>query len=425
MVKKIVTFIHFYNNHLLPGDRVKMIQEKKLKSIIHHAYKTAPFYKALMDQAGVSPDDIQKPADLVRVPTITKDDIQKNFDQCISCRYDVDRCFLKTTSGSSGKMLRVLWDDYNFLSRVMLYYRVYAMAGYTAFKKLLFFLPEIDDPGFSFGLFRQKGMTLDRSFEEIRRLLLDYKPDILSIYPSYAIDLAEYLDEEDIEKIGLEAISLNSEMVMVSDRSFIEEKYRCPAYEEYSSVELGPIAAMCNHKGMHIFSDNVILEILDSEGNPVPSGERGEVTLTGLNSYAMPFIRYRIGDFSRILEESCTCGSSFPLLGQIEGRKDDFFITSENRHIPAWMIYEVVERPLLKFGVKSMVLSDFYIVQREHNLADFYYVKGRDFTSEYLDDLTKKSRDLFGQSFTMRITELDEIDRVKTVKRKYIHSEIN
>ncbi len=425
MIDRINAYFHFHNNHLRPCAYVKEFQDRKLRKMIEHAYGTSGFYRDLMERAGVRPGEISTVSDLRRMPTVTKDDIQENFNSIISRKYDPEKCIVRTTSGSSGKMLRVLWDDFNFLSRLLLYYRAFTMIGYTPFKKLVYFLPVVEDAGFTFGLFRQKGMTLDRPFEEVREFLLKYRPHILSIYPSYAADLAAFLSDDDVKKIGLQAISLNSEMILSNDRSLIEEKYRCPVYEEYSCVEAGVIAGMCRCKGMHVFSDNVVVEILDSAGNPAGPDERGEVVLTALNSFAMPLIRYRIGDISSLSGETCQCGSGMPLLGRIEGRKDDFFLLEGGRRVPAWMIYEAIERPLHGYGDESLVLSDFYLVQRGRDRADFYFVKGPHFSRDYVNDMMVRSRDLFGPGFTLKVTELDDIERVKAVKRKYIHSEIN
>jgi phenylacetate-CoA ligase len=294
------------------------------------------------------------------------------------------------------------------------------MTGYNPFRRALYFSYESDDVGFTFGLFRNKHLYLYQSFEETKEVLLRYKPYIISMYPSYALDLGKHLTEEDIAYMDIKAISLNSEIILPKDKARISKIYKCPVYEEYSTVETGMIASSCKCGGMHIFTDNVVLEILDDNNNPVAPGERGEVVLTTLNSYAMPFIRYRIGDCASILPYMCACGSPFPLLGFIEGRNDDAFIMSDGTRIPAWKIYEIVERPLA-ISSNKQILYDFYIVQRDYNLADFYYVKGPDFKQTYINSLLAKSKDMFGPDFTLRINEVDNIERVKSVKRKYIH----
>jgi phenylacetate-CoA ligase len=424
MIDKFIALHHFRNNHRMSAERVRELQNSKLRTMIIHAYAASPFYRDLMDRSGVGPSDISVVEDLKKLPTLDKADIQKNFNMFLSTVHNPGQCYVRTTSGSSGKMLRVVWDEYNFFSRFLLFYRAFSMIGYNPFKKMVYFLPSVEDPGFTFGLYRQRGVNLDMPFDRVREFLLEYRPHILSLYPSYALDLSSHLSDDDIARIGIEAISLNSEMILDKDRALIEERYRCPVYDEYSCVETGVIASMCKDRGMHIFSDNVIVEILDTGGNPVAPGERGEVVLTALNSFAMPFIRYRIGDISCLSGRACPCGSGMPLLGKIDGRKDDCFTLDRNRHVPAWTIYEAIERPLHRYGDERLVLSDFYLVQRSTDLAEFYYVRGPQFDDEYLPAMIERSRELFGPGFNLRVTELDNIDRVKSVKRKYIHSEI-
>ena len=276
-----------------------------------------------MDKAGLKPEHINCADDLQIIPPVSKSHIQNEYDSFISNSFSNQDCLIRTTSGSSGKMLRVIWDQDNFWSRFSLAYRAFSMIGYSPVKKLVYFLPVYENAGFTFGLFRNLPLSFDRPLEEVIKILIKYKPHILSIYPSYAIDLGKHLTDRDIEMMGIKAISLNSEMILAQEVSRIQDIYKCPVYEEYSSVEIGMIASMCRDRGMHIFSDNVILEILDRDEKPLPPGEVGEVTLTALNSFGMPFIRYRIGDFSSIREETCACGSAFPLLNRIEGRKDD------------------------------------------------------------------------------------------------------
>ncbi len=406
-------------------EKLAEFRDLRLHRMIRHAYKTTPFYKNLMDQAKVKPADIRTEKDLLKLPPVTKTDIQENYDSIVSSAFKEEDCLVRTTSGSSGKMLRVLWETDSFWNRLAMYYRCLSMIGYSPFKKLLYFLPVPEKSGFTFGLFRQMGLEPKTPFEEIRKHLLSFKPDILAIYPSYALDLSNFLSRDDIKKIGIEAISLNSEMILPHDRADIERKFNCKAYDEYSSVEMGFIASMCRKRKNHVFTDNVILEILDDDGHPVRPGERGEIVLTSLTNYAMPFIRYRIGDYSHFPGNSlCSCGLPFPVIGPIEGRKDDSFTLLGGTKIPAWKIYEAVERPLEEFGMDKLVLTDFYMVQKKQDLADFFYVKGPDFSDSYLTMLHQGLDNLFGHHLKVNVAETDNIDRVKTVKRKYIHREV-
>ncbi len=421
MINKFKTLFEINSRCKISRQELREIQFNKLQKVIWHAYNTTTFYHKRMQEAGVHPRDLQSLQDLSKFPTITKSEVQANYQDIVSKHYSEKDCKIRNTSGSSGKILKVLWEPKNFWIRLCSYYRSLSMIGYNPFKKLLYFLPTPENPGFNLGLFRQMGLELDLSFDRIKKQLLDFKPHIMGIYPSHAMELGNYLTDQDIANTGIEAISLNSEMILPRDKAYIENRFGCPAYDEYSSVEMGFIASMCKHKGMHVFSDNVVLEILGPNGEAAVPGERGEIVLTSLTNFAMPFIRYRIKDYSCFVEGECGCGMPFPLIGPIEGRKDDSFLLENGNTVPAWKIYELVERPLEEYSDDKWIVTDFYLEQKDKNLADFYYVKGYDFDPEYLRKLNKGIKSLMGENFNLRLHETRNIERVKTGKRKYIH----
>lgn len=425
IAKKIKKFTEVRSYRSMTPEQLAPLRNERLRAMVHHAYTTTDLYKELMDKVGIKPLDIQTVEDLRHLPTITKSDVQERYSEAISRQFSEEECRVRSTSGSSGKMLRVLWEPESFWNRICMYYRCLSMIGYTPFKKLLYFLPTPEKTGFTFGLFRQKGLELGLPFHEIRKELLTFKPDIMAIYPSYAVDLGRSLSRDDVRKIGIKAISLNSEVILPHERAEIERLFNCPTYDEYSSVEMGFIASMCSNHRMHLFTDNVILEILDDQGNPAKVGERGEIVVTSLTNFAMPFLRYRIGDYSHFIgDQECPCGSTFPAIGPIEGRKDDSFTLANGTVVPAWQIYEAVERPLEEFGMDKMVLSDFFLVQKKFDQAEFFYVKGPDYQEEYLSQLQEGIDDLFDSNLHITIQETDDIDRIKTVKRKYIHCDL-
>jgi phenylacetate-CoA ligase len=407
-------------------EALSSFRNQRLQKVVAHAYESTAFYRERMDDAGLKPSDIRTAQDIVHLPIISRTEIQEHHSQVISNRFTEKDYVVRTTSGSSGKMLRVLYEKDNLWTRICMYYRCMSMIGYTPFQKLLYFLPTPEKTGFTLGLFRQMGLDPGTPFDEIRKHLLAFRPDIMAIYPSYAVSLGNYLSPDDIRRIGIKAISLNSEMILARDRAEIERVFNCPTYDEYSSVEIGYIASMCKERRMHGFTDSLVLEILDDQDNPCQPGEKGNVVLTSLINYAMPFLRYRMGDVASVLDsEPCPCGSPFPMLGPVEGRKDDSFILTDGTGIPAWKIYDIVERPLERYGMDKLVLSDFYLVQKAKDLAHFYYVKGPDFNGGYLNTLRRGIDGLFKNEITVNLHETDNIDRVKSVKRKYIHREIS
>ena len=403
-------------------NELKLLSNTRLRTIIRHAYKTTVFYKNLMDKAGVKPDDIKGTDDLSLLPSVSKKEIIAHSQDIISSLFFEEDCLIKTTSRSPGKSLKVLLEADSARNILSAQYRGLELNGFGPGKKLAHSLqiPE------NFDLFRHIHIETGMPFEETRKRILEFKPDTLAISPSYAIGLGKVLSDDDIKKIGIESISLHSEVLFPQDRSDIERKFKCRTYNTYSSVETGSIAGMCDNSNMHVFNDNIVMEIIDSQGNPTLPGERGEIVLTSLTNFSMPFIRFRIGDFSYFTEEQlCSCGLPFPIIGPIEGRKDDSFRLENGKKVPAWKIYEAIEKPLEEFGMDKRVLSDFYLVQESTTNAILYYVKGPDFHENQLKKLQMGIENLFGMDLNIDIDETRNIGRMKTVKRKYIHCELN
>ncbi len=397
-------------------------KEKKITDLIHYAYNNTLFYKDWFDSHRINPHDIKNISDFSLIPPIKREHIQNHFESFISEKASLDRCLIRTTSGSTGTVIKVAWDRMNFWTRVLLFYRAFTMIGYTPFKKITYFLPVTEDTGWNFGLFRNLPVSTATGLKDAAEQIKSFRPHIISVYPSYALDLAEYLSSELTGSYTPEAISLNSEMVYPHDEKRIKELYGCEVYQEYSTVETGMIAAMCKKRNMHIFSDNIHLEILDDDNRPLPPGQTGNVVITPLNNPAMPLIRYSIGDLASIESHECSCGLPFPVLGKIHGRKDDSLQLSNGGRISPWKIYEIIERPLDNLMDDKIALNDFYLIQKRKSEASLYYTKGPDFSDEYIKNLEFKWNNLIGNECSLQIIEQETIRKEKNAKRKYIHS---
>jgi phenylacetate-CoA ligase len=321
-------------------------------------------------------------------------------------------------------MLSVYWEERSLSTRLAMAYRVYAMIGYGPLRKLTYFLPTVEDAGFNLGLFRHQGLELGIPLPEIRRRLLAFRPDVLAGYPSFLRDLGEALSAEEIAALGLRAISVNSEVSTPAERQALAMRFGCPVYNEYSCVETGMIAAECREHRMHQLTDNVYLEVVHEDGSPCAAGETGDVVLTSLTNFAMPFVRYRIGDQASLLAESrpCACGRSFPALGAVIGRQDESLTLPSGRRLRPWQIYEVVERPLEVRGCHLEIVREFHLQQERADQLCFRYLRGRDFAESYLDEVRRGLETLLGGEMELRIECVDSLRREGRRKRRYIQT---
>jgi phenylacetate-CoA ligase len=155
---------------------------------------------------------------------------------------------------------------------------------------------------------------------------LSYKPRYLYGYVSMLEAFANHVARRghDPAALGLRAIVTTSEVLAPTQRRLIAGVFRVPVQNEYGCGEMGPIAYSCEQDSLHVMSESVLAEVLDSSGAPVAPGETGELVLTDLNNRAMPLVRYRVGDLAVQASSSCSCGRGFPTLEKVWGRAYDF-----------------------------------------------------------------------------------------------------
>jgi phenylacetate-CoA ligase len=160
---------------------------------------------------------------------------------------------------------------------------------------------------------------------------LESKPTVLIGNPTALLLLAKFVNESQARpKVSL-IISM-SDQLLSEERNRLTSIFGTNVYDFYGSNEIGSIAAECEEQvGHHVSSENVIVEIVGTNGAAVSRGQIGSVVITDLNNYTMPLIRYKIGDLSSLLDDECPCGRGLPLLGPIEGRITDVIVTPDGR----------------------------------------------------------------------------------------------
>lgn len=341
-LKDIYYLSKIWRNPRTPFKDIKNLQLKKLKSLLNHAYTHSGFYHDKFRQAGIHPDDINSLQDLSKIPLTTKEELM-DATQVVAQNIPSSQHQIITTSGSTGKKLKIVHSA-DFISfNIALFYRTYFHWGMRPFKKLSYIrytpLSESELYSSTEKYFMEK-LGIAQFFyistflepEKQLELLWKQRPHILVGHPPDLVMLAKTARATS-KKLQFEFIGSNSELLTQKERDYIEETFSCPVYNEYSSLEVGYIARDCREQRMHLVSDSVIVEFL-KDGEPVAPGEKGDVVVTLLFNTAMPFIRYNQGDVASLSEEKCECGITFPVMDVIEGRKDDFLVLPSGREVP-------------------------------------------------------------------------------------------
>lgn len=317
-----------------PKERVRAWQDEKLRTVVRIAYEETQFYRQLYDAAGVKPADIQTTDDLPKLPTVSKNMLRAAYPSGCT-RASITRFTELFTSGSTGMPFAVRVDSESL----------------SAARALMFLRAQFS--GWRIGdAHLQTGMTLERgavryvkdlalrceyvsAFDLSDRVIDDYLQRIMDKGIEYIMGYAAslYLMAERAARRGLNvrlkgAVSWGDNM-FPAYRQRIESQFGCRVTDTYGCSEGIQMAAQCGaeHGGYHIFAPHVVVELVNG-GQPVPTGEIGEVVLTRLTPGAMPFIRYEIGDLARASRlGECTCGRTWPMLQNVEGRSSNVVLT--------------------------------------------------------------------------------------------------
>lgn len=304
---------------------IEDIRWPRLKRLIQHAYSIVPVYAAHYGALGVSPSDIQSKMDLPLLPPISKEDFKTYAARNIDCRAQnvpESRGWAGTTSGSTGEPFRYFLDSAYDVERTALRYRNWTRIGIDPFSPKIFCAPE----GARFSM--PNLISIHPHFirarkEEYTRLIKCSRAKVICGFPLLVFDLLWMLAEERVPNIIFEKAMLIGHSVAPGIRSFLKDRFQCDAFEYYGAGETGPIAVECELRtALHIQEENVIVEIVDDNGVPVPDGTAGRVLITCLSNEFMPLIRYDIGDMGLILPGACKCGRKLRRM-VVEGRSGE------------------------------------------------------------------------------------------------------
>ncbi len=262
--------------------------------------------------------------------------------------------------------------------------------------------------------FEMSEENIDFFIKEIRSL----RPKMLFGYPSALAHIAFHAEKRSIrmDDLGIKVAFVTSERLYGHQQQKIQNIFGCPVANGYGGRDTGFIAHQCPDGGMHITAEDIIVEIVDSEGNVLPAGEAGEIVVTHLATKDFPFIRYRTGDVAVLSNRTCACGRGLPLLQDIQGRTTDFIIAQDGTVLHGLaLIYVLRDLP----GIRS-----FKIIQENLDQVKILIVKDAEYqeASEFLIQTEFKKR--LGESVDIDIKYKNRIDREKSGKFRYVISKV-
>ncbi len=406
---------------------LKELQLSKLCQLLTHAQTHVPYYRELFEEIGFKAENMRSITDLTRIPFLDKSKIRANTE-ALKSEIAQDLASFDT-GGSSGEPLIF------YIGKRRISHDVAAKWRATRWWGVDIGDPEIVVWGspieldvqdniriFRDWLFRTKLLPafemseqkLNSFLEQIRTM----RPKMLFGYPSALSHIARYAETQHlrVDDLGIRVAFVTSERLYDEQRQQISKTFGCRVANGYGGRDAGFIAHECPKGGMHITAEDIIVEIVDSQGKSLSCGMAGEIVITHLATKDFPFIRYRTGDIGVLDTKVCSCGRGLPLLQEIQGRSTDFLGAQDGTIMHGLaLIYILRDLPQVRA---------FKIIQESLQLTRVWVVSETGLGQELIEKIEIGFKARLGQGVQVTIEEMAEIAAEKSGKFRYVISKV-
>jgi phenylacetate-CoA ligase len=340
---------------------VRNLQADRLKKIARHVYDKNPIQRERFNQLGVRPEDIKTADDVAKLPLMSKDDLRKHYPMALSCVDSRQVVEMHMSSGSTGTPIVMPYTPADLEQWGECMARCFVMAGGRT-GDVVQITPSFGLFNGGFGFYhgaRALGLfvipTGAGNTPRQIRLAKDFKTKILTGVVSYGIRVMEVLEEEKEKLPDLKIGIFGAEIFSEAMKKKMTQNLGFEVFDIYGMTETGGVGTLgmdCPaHDGLHVWEDHYIVEVLHKETQQaVKDGEFGELVITSLTREALPVIRFKTGDLTRIVSrDKCSCGRTHVRIAPITGRTDDMLIVKGVNFFPSQVEQALMAIP----GVKS------------------------------------------------------------------------
>ena len=406
-------------------DELERQQLLALRQLLIHARATCPYYANLWNSRSLRPEHLKSLDDFRSWPLITRETIRQNRPE-MRTTAEV-QWMSKATGGSSGEPLQFDLDSGSNDRRTAMMWRGYNWAGGGPGTRQLFVwgtavgkiptwkqwkvgLHQRFDNQLVLSCFEFTPDKMRMHFDRMNR----YAADVIVAYTNPLYEFARYIEQAGLKPVSPKSIIVGAEKLHDFQRELIERVFHAPVFETYGSREFMLIGAECErHTGLHLSMENLLVEILNEDGTPTKAGEVGNIVITDLFNYGMPFIRYVNGDQAIAGFGQCPCGRGLPLLKQVVGRQLDTLETPDGRLIPGEFFPHLIkDYPSIR---RFQVVQD---AKSEITLK--LVVDGGNLAPADQEGLLRDIRSCAGDVVNVRLQMVDDIPLTKAGKLKVV-----
>lgn len=407
------------------ADQLRDYQQQRLQQLLHSVAEHVPYYQRLFAELKLDINSIKTVADLQQLPFLTKAIIREHSDQLKADNATGLARF--NTGGSSGEPLvfyignervshdvaakwrATRWWNVDIGDREIVLWGSPIELGSQDYVRLA------RDKLLRSKLLPAFEMTearLDSFIEEIKA----FQPKMLFGYPSAFALLAKHAAQRQVtlSDLGIKVVFVTSERLYEHQREAIEKTFGCPVANGYGGRDAGFIAHQCPSGSLHITAEDIIVEVVDEQGQVLPVGESGELVVTHLATQHYPFIRYKTGDIGVLSDQPCSCGRGLPVLAEIEGRTTDFIVAQDGTLMHGLALIYIV-RDL--DGVEQ-----FKIVQESRDKTRVLLVVNAAFDNQKEQQIISGFQQRLGASVDIEIEKVADISAERSGKMRYVIS---
>jgi len=403
-------------------------QRRNLGRILVHAGEQTAYYRDLFRRSGFAPSADGDREGFGELPLLTKEIVRDNREGMLARNVPREELLQTSTGGSTGtpmvfyrdrecirrrkgqELFFDRWMDCDIGDKVALFVaRVHCPPGMSGWKARL--RNATSERLLAFDPYDTSREALERFYREYRA----FRPKIIKCFPNSLVVFARFLRERGYHPGRPAAVSCTGENLYAHQKRLFEDVFHCPVFEKYGTFEHGVIASECReHRGMHLFTDGALVEIL-RDGRPAAPGELGDIVVTDLFNFGMPFIRYRIGDRGIFSSRSCPCGSPLPLLEELAGRDRDLLVAANGDLKPGYLFVEVFN--------KNNLPGTFQVIQNCRERVEVKVVPDEGFGEEHEQQIRRHFAGLLGEGVAVEIIRVAEIPREASGKYAYVKGE--
>ncbi len=428
------TFNEFYKfikkSQYWSEKQIEEYQFKKLNELLNHAYENVPYYRKLFNSKDLKPEDIHSLKDLQKIPFLNKEIIRRNIKELKAKNYPEHKFSYMTTGGSTGIPLGIYEEKaISFIKELAFFKIILNQVNCNLTSKSIIIkegLISQSDRGkiWEKSLFG-RNLTLssfnlsEKNLPKYIKIIRKFKPSYILSYPSSIIMIAQQIKNKNLKGFkSLKSILCTGENLYDWQHELLEDVFNCRVIYIYGHTEQVAFASSCGYNNYyHFFPQNGITELVDGYGKAVgKDGGMGEIVGTGFRNFLFPLIRYKTGDVGIYNSEKCQCGRNYFILKNIQGRSQDFIVTSDDRIIP-----------IAAINIHANILENvkqFQFHQEDKNNLFLKIVKGDSYSQNDSDKIKRRIEEKIGKDTKLSIEFVEKIPRTERGKHQYLIQKI-